>query len=193
MQIALNNEGFIIGYAIVGAIVGGITVDDIPQEVKDNYQNYKYVNGEFIKDNTLIEKEKIKELQELKKEKIILSKQVLADFLKNNPLPSMCHDSKLGFYSCTFEKQQLIINNFQTYFLEEQLDMDPILTWNETGKSCEIWTKEEILQLLCEMKAFVYPIVNKQQKLEEQINNCDTLEQLNEVIINYEEFSKTDG
>ncbi len=54
MQIKLNAENFVTGYAIIGGIQGGIAVADIPQEVRENCMSYKYVDSEFVFDDSKI-------------------------------------------------------------------------------------------------------------------------------------------
>jgi hypothetical protein len=36
-----------------------------------------------------------------------------------------------------------------------------------------------------EIKAFIYPLVSKQQTLEEQISKCTTIEEVSNIIIEY--------
>lgn len=90
-----------------------------------------------------------------------------------------------GVYSVTSERQSLMMSQYMTYQIAKSVDTDAKLTWNETGKSCTEWTEEEFLQLILEIKAYVYPLVFHQQQLEEQIMNCTNQEELNEIVINY--------
>lgn len=124
-------------------------------------------------------------LEEVKTGRIMESKMLLADYLEKNPLVSTCHGEKEGIYSVTEEKQTLMMSQYMTYTIEKQIAGSATLTWNETGKSCEVWTEEEFLQLIMEIKAYVYPLVSAQQTLEEQINACTTVEEVNSIIIDY--------
>ncbi|MBO5208477.1 MAG: hypothetical protein J6B68_03940 [Lachnospiraceae bacterium] len=124
-------------------------------------------------------------LEEVKTGRIMESKMLLADYLEKNPLVSTCHGEKEGIYSVTEEKQTLMMSQYMTYTIEKQIVGGATLTWNETGKSCEVWTEEEFLQLIMEIKAYVYPLVSAQQTLEEQINACTTVEEVNSIIIDY--------
>lgn len=117
--------------------------------------------------------------------KITLSKTMLAEYFENNPLHSSAHGGVEGIYSVTSEKQSLMMGQYMTYQIAKSVDPDAKLTWNETGKSCTEWTEEEFLQLILEVKAYVYPLVSHQQQIEEQIMNCTNQEELDGIIINY--------
>lgn len=124
-------------------------------------------------------------LEEVKANKIAISKALLARYLEQNPLESVCHGGKLAFYSVTEEKQTLMMSQYMTHQIEKQINPNAVLTWNEKGKSCEAWTEEEFLQLIMEVKAYVYPLVSAQQTLEEQINGCTTIEEVKSITIDY--------
>lgn len=120
-----------------------------------------------------------------KKQKIELSKLMLADFLESNPLHSSAHDGVDGVYSVTSEKQSLMMRQYMTYQIAKSVDPDAKLTWNETGKFCTEWTEEEFLQLILEIKAYVYPLVSYQQYIEEKICSCHNQEELDKILIDY--------
>ena len=121
-----------------------------------------------------------------KKNKIYLSKVMLAEYLENNPLHSFAHGGVEGVYSVTSEKQSLMMSQYMTYQIAKVIDPNTKLTWNETGKSCTEWTEEDFLQLILETKTYVYPLVSYQQTLEERINECMAQEELNNIHIDYE-------
>ncbi len=123
--------------------------------------------------------------QQSKLNKIALSKTMLAEYLENNPLHSSVHGGIEGIYSVTSEKQTLMMSQYMTYQIAKTIDPDTKLTWNETGKSCEEWTEEEFLQLILEIKSYVYPLVSYQQHVEEEIHKCNTQKELDLVIIDY--------
>ncbi|MSA03960.1 hypothetical protein GKG47_21045 [Lactonifactor sp. BIOML-A3] len=124
-------------------------------------------------------------LKELKQYRINESKQLLAEYLSNNPLNSDCHNQTMGTYSITKEKQDLMISNYITYQIKKQTEPNTELTWNETGKSCELWTEAEFLELICQVEQKVKPRVSKQQALEEEIMDCKTKEEVSAVVIDY--------
>lgn len=117
--------------------------------------------------------------------KINLSKTMLAEYLEKNPIHSSAHGGVDGIYSVTSDKQNLMMSQYVTYQIEKSVNPDVKLKWNETGKSCTEWTEEEFLQLILEVKAYVYPLVSRQQQIEEQIMNCANQEELDEIAINY--------
>lgn len=127
--------------------------------------------------------------QQNKLNKISLSKKMLADYLENNPLHSTVHNGIDGIYSVTSEKQSLMMSQYMTYQIAKSVDPSTKLTWNETGKSCEEWSEEEFLQLILEIKAYVYPLVSYQQHIEERIYECSTQDDLNEIEIDYSSVS----
>lgn len=120
-----------------------------------------------------------------KQSKIAESKNKLHTFLLENPLKSTCHGGKEGTYAVTEEKQTLMASQYMSFQLEKQATGSAKLTWNETGKACEEWTEEEFVLLLLQVKAYVYPLVAKQQVYEEQINACRTPEEVERIKILY--------
>lgn len=123
--------------------------------------------------------------QQNKNIKITLSKKLLAEYLENNPIHSFAHNNVEGIYSVTNDKQTLMMSQYMTYQIEKAINPNAKLTWNETGKSCEEWTEEEFLQLILEIKSYVYPLVSYQQHIEENITYCSTQKDLDEILIDY--------
>ena len=72
MQIKIDENNYIIGYAIIGSIENGIEINDIPKDVQENPHCYKYIDGVFVFNDTIEneqEKEKLlqQELVDIKK------------------------------------------------------------------------------------------------------------------------------
>lgn len=126
------------------------------------------------------------DLSIVRKEKIDLSKRELKNFISSHPIVSTAHGGVEGTYSVTEEKQTLMSNQYISYQAEKTMNPDAVLTWNETGKACEVWTEEEFLQLVIEIKHHIYPLVAHQQKIEEEINAAKTLDEINAIVIDYE-------
>lgn len=124
-------------------------------------------------------------LDALKSEKIALSKIKLAEYLASHPLVSTAHGNKSGTYSVTEEKQALMTSQYISYQAEKTINPDAKLTWNETGKSCEVWTEAEFLQLVIEIKGYVYPLVSHQQEIEEAIQAANGMDELESIVIDY--------
>ena len=124
-------------------------------------------------------------LKDLKQEKINLSKSLLADYIASHPLTSTAHGGVAGVYSVTEEKQSLMTSQYISYQAEKNVNPNAVLTWNETGKSCEVWTEEEFLQLVIEIKQYVYPLVSHQQSIEEQIHAATSIQEVEAIVIDY--------
>ncbi len=120
-----------------------------------------------------------------KAEKIAISNKLLEEYLEAHPLQSNCHGGKIGTYSVTKDKQTLMSMQYTSYMLEKQVTGKAKLTWNESGKSCEEWTEDEFVTLLLQIKAYVYPLVARQQIYEEQITDCTTQDDLDNIVIAY--------
>lgn len=164
-----------IGYAIMYSSDGSTETEENKLDVY--YENYSFEDS-------------IKEIFEsTKAEKITLSKALLAEFLENNPLFSICHNKDGEYYSVTSEKQNFMMNQYLTYQVEKAINPNAKITWNASGDSCEEWTEEEFLQLIVEIKNYVQPIVSYQQLLEERIRACTSIEELEAIEINYSQFS----
>lgn len=133
-------------------------------EIHDN-QNIKHAKKEFIK----------------------LSKYNLSQYLEGHPLFSTVKYEDGRYYNVTAEKQNLLLTNIATYQMAQQTGFSCPLTWNDTGEECELWTFEQLLQLSMEIRNYVSPIISFQQYMEVNINKCTTIEQLNEININFTE------
>jgi hypothetical protein len=148
-------------------------------------ENFPYVEIEQIEGNVtsvrLLPKPLI-DIEPLKLEKITQSKQELALYLQNNPLQFT--DGK--FYSVITEKQTLLANALQVYQMKIQAGLPATLKWNSTGEECTEWTLENLSMLALAIAEYVEPLVTHQQALEVQIRNCETLEELEAIEINYE-------
>ena len=126
-------------------------------------------------------------LNAIKTEMIAKSKDALAEYISTHPLTSYAHGGKIGVYSVTEEKQSLMTSQYISYQAEKAVNPDAKLTWNEAGKSCEEWTEEEFLQLVVEIKQYVYPLVSHQQKIEEAIAAANSMAELNAIDIRYDD------
>ena len=131
------------------------------------------------------EEELIQTLNNKKLSLIAQSKQSLSAYISEHPLISTCHNKTNGTYSVTSEKQSLMTSNYLSYTISKQLGLNAQLTWNESGKECEVWTEVEFLTLIAETTAYIKPLVKKQQDYEVAINNCTTVEELEAIVIEY--------
>lgn len=125
------------------------------------------------------------DIEELKALKIAESKTALAEWLSENPM--LYTDGKL--YSVTAEKQSLLNSNLASY--ERAQGASPSinypLKWNATSEECTEWEYEDLVTLSLSIAGYVAPKVSKQQAIELQIKACTTLDELNEIVIDYDE------
>lgn len=128
----------------------------------------------------------VDELEWAKATKVAASKKMLAAYLESHPLSSNVHGGYTGTYSVTEEKQNLMSMNYATYMIKKNAGLDPVLTWNQTGEECEVWTEEEFLMLIVQVEAYIKPLVAAQQHYESAIKKATTLKEVAELEINYE-------
>ena len=118
-----------------------------------------------------------------KKQKIALSKLELQRWLAEHPLASYAHEGKLGYYAVTADKQSLMMLNFSTYQLKKQAGYPADLTWNETGQECTLWNETDYVRLSIEIENYVKPLVARQQIIEKDILNAESLQEVDSIEI----------
>ena len=62
---------------------------------------------------------------------------------------------------------------------------EPVLEWHSKKKSCKTFTEQEFLELTYLIKSFVYPYIQKMQKIKEEIFLCETKEAVAAIRIEY--------
>lgn len=122
------------------------------------------------------------DLDAVKADKIETSKMMLAEWLETHPMTYT--DGKM--YSVTSEKQALLNGNLASYERAKAVGIEYPLKWNSTGSECESWDYTDLLTLSLTIAGYVAPKVSKQQELELQIKACTTVEEVNEIEINYD-------
>lgn len=128
------------------------------------------------------DKNEVVDLDAIKVDKIENSKTLLAEWLENNPM--LYTDGK--YYSVTAEKQSLLNGNLASYERAKAVGIEYGLKWNSTGSECESWDYTDLLTLSLTIAGYVAPKVSKQQELELQIKACTTVDEVNEIEINYD-------
>lgn len=121
------------------------------------------------------------DLDVLKANKIIESKEMLEVYLLENPLTWVDGNT----YSVTMEKQSLLTSQLALYKSVTELNQEYPLTWNTTGGECTEWTYDNLLALALAIGAYVKPLVAYQQSIEIAINNTTTVEELDSIVIDY--------
>lgn len=127
-------------------------------------------------------KNEVIDLDTLKADKIEMSKRILAEWLENNPMTYI--DGKM--YSVTSEKQALLNGNLASYERAKAVGVEYPLKWNSTGSECTPWDYTDLLTLSLTIAGYVAPKVSKQQEIELQIKACTTVDELNEIVIDYD-------
>ena len=147
----------------------------------DNLGNY------IVIDNTIIEKPDdsivLNDIEDFRNYKIQQSKTILAEWFENNPM--LYTDGK--YYSVTAEKQSLLNGNLASYERAKTAGIDYPLKWNSTGAECKLWDYTDLVSLSLIIAEYVAPKVAMQQAYELQIKACKTIEEINEIVINYDE------
>lgn len=179
MKIRVNENNVLV--AIIyrdTADTEGIPIKNIPDSVEllkwcytaehGFYENPDYVPPDILSD--------------LKEAKIAESKTKLTEWLANNPL--LFSNGK--YYSVTEEKQALLNSNIASYERAEALGVEYPLKWNSTGEECVEWSYTDLVTLSLTIAAYVAPKVSKQQQIEISIKNCSTIDEINEIVINYD-------
>ena len=159
---------------------------DYDVEFARNWYDYKV----DLDTNTLFKKEKDENAPEiiniLKEDLILKSKENLARYLQTHPLKSYCHNkTEGGYYNCTQEKQNVLSALLLSHTIAANLGQEDVLTWNETEKTCEVYTLEELSQLALEMKEYVKPLVSMQQYMEATIRGLNTQQELKSINIEF--------
>ena len=124
----------------------------------------------------------LKTLEELKSNKITESKIKLAEWLETHPMAYSDGNS----YSVTAEKQSLLNGNLASYERAKAVGVEYPLKWNSIGSECTPWDYTDLLTLSLTIAGYVAPKVSKQQEIELQIKACTTVDEINEIVINYD-------
>ena len=119
---------------------------------------------------------------EVKSRKIAQSKADLADYLLSHPL--QWTDGE--YYAITSEKQAQLTSKIMAATLAAQASTPYTLTWNSTGEVCKEWTLTDLSALAFAIDARVTSLVTYQQQKEVEIRNCETVEAVNAVVVDYD-------
>lgn len=154
---------------------------DKPIYTDDGILRYKLVDGKAIeRTNEEISAER---LEPLKETRIAQSKSDLQSYLSNHPL--QWTDGK--YYTITAEKQQQLTSKLLSATFAQQAGTPYDLKWNDTEQVCVSWTLENLTALAFAIDARVTALVTYQQEKERQIRDAETLENLESIVVNYDE------
>ena len=160
---------------------------EIEEKIISMYPNFDFVlNDDGTKIINVVAIEPVVTAEERgahKTERSQESKILLAKWLNDNPI--LYSDGK--YYSVTEEKQSLLNGNLASYERAKSMGIVYDLKWNATEQPCETWSYTDLLTLSLNIAAYVAPKVSKQQLLEVQIRNCETIDEIDAVVIDYDE------
>lgn len=190
MLVYVNNLGITCIEPDEGHLIRKIKSGQVFKKIylnkKDNVNNYEQI----VDVNYVFEEHEDKviddnNLAKAKSELIKLSKFNLSEYLENNPLFSTVKYEDGRKYNVTLDKQNLLASNIITYQFAQQQGLDYQLEWNDTGEISEPWNIEELVQLSIEIKNYVSPIVQQQQRIEKAIKGCKTIEELQQIDMTF--------
>ena len=185
---SFTKDRYIENFALLGEIEGGIevsTADDVTEtELMENYPSFKLqADGKTV----ALDEEKLKESQKAKLLTQQQSKQnennrLLATYLKNHPI--QWKDGK--YYGVTQQDQSEISLNLMQYQLAATAGFSTSLEWHALHEQCRTFTVEELSELALSISAYVYPLVRYNQSIKTIIYGTTTVEELKNIIIDYE-------
>lgn len=145
-----------------------------------------YVQKEWIAQEDMESYLNTNSLDVIKKIKIAESKYNLDKYLKSHPL--QWTDNK--YYTITFDKTQQLTSKLLSATFAKQINQPYDLKWNDTEQVCEPWTLENLTALAFAIDTRVTALVTYQQEKERQIRDAETLEEINSIIIDYDEVKQ---
>ena len=157
--------------------------------INDRAELYEQIVDENYVYEEKDEKEEVTEtssLDSIKTELIKLSKSKLSTYLEEHPLFSKAKYEDGRYYNITAEKQQQLTSKLLMYNGYASLGKEYKLMWNDTGETCEEWSFQELFTLSCEIDIYVTQLVEYQRKKEVELKDCNTVEELYKVVIDYE-------
>lgn len=121
------------------------------------------------------------DLDAIKDEKVAETKSALKTYLEESPLTWTDGNQ----YNVTEEKQSLLTSQLALYQTATAAGQPYTLKWNTTGGVCTEWAYEDLAALALAIGAYVQPLVSYQQTKEVDIMNCETVEAVEAVVIDY--------
>lgn len=158
---------------------------ELAEKIKGLYPNFDFVLGDDGNISDVVATEPAvtaEEIEAHKTKRIQESKILLAKWLNDNPM--LYTDGK--YYSVTEEKQALLNGNLASYERATKAGIEYPLKWNSTGEECIEWSYDDLLTLSLSIAAYVAPKVTKQQNIELVIKACETMDEINAVVIDYD-------
>lgn len=121
------------------------------------------------------------DLSVLKAERVATTKADLATYLAEHPLTWIDGNE----YTVTADKQSLLTSQLALYQTAMAAGQPYELKWNPTGGECSVWEYENLVALALAIGQYVQPLVSYQQAKEVAIMACETVEELDAIVIDY--------
>lgn len=163
--------------------------------VKSNSFNDRLTRLETKYDTVIEDLEKIKNdndpdkmsIDKLRMYLINLSKLNFANYLEEHPVRSNAHGNVYKFYTCTQEKQSLLMAAVAVAQLHQLVgDSSYKASWNANEEPCTYdWTLQELAMLSIHIEAFVHPLLSAQQCMEVLLRKAVNREELLSVPITF--------
>lgn len=122
------------------------------------------------------------DIHALKIERVITTKSDLAAYLATHPL--IWTDGNQ--YTVTAEKQTLLTTQLSLYQTALSSGNTYELKWNSTGNESTVWKYEDLVALALAINKYVQTLVAYQQAKEVEIMSCETLQELESIIVDYD-------
>ena len=158
---------------------------EIEEKIISMYPNFDFVlNDDGTRIIDVMATEPIiteEQINECKNKRVAESKVKLAEWLATHPM--LFTDGK--YYSVTEEKQALLNGNLASYERATKAGIEYPLKWNSTGEECVERSYDDLLTLSLSIASYVAPKVATQQTIEIAIKGCETIEEIEKIIIDY--------
>lgn len=122
-----------------------------------------------------------------KEERVAQSKSDLETYLLENPL--QWTDGR--YYAITAEKQNQLTSKLMAATVAQQMSTEYHLTWNSTGDVCTEWNLSDLYALAFAIDKRVTGLVTYQQTKEIEINNANSIDELDTIIVDYNSVTFT--
>lgn len=122
-----------------------------------------------------------------KEERVAQSKSDLETYLLENPL--QWTDGQ--YYAITAEKQNQLTSKLMAATVAQQMSTEYHLTWNSTGDVCIEWNLSDLYALAFAIDKRVTGLVTYQQTKEIEINNANSIDELDTIIVDYNSVTFT--